>query len=246
VKIATGRQLPSGSPCAIEAALEGDGGTITVKHLTVACGGAVLYDSAAKLNGMSMSGSGVEEEAGEADGTNRYAIAYQDKGTRSGARTEVSINSSASVGSVWSDNAPAFRVDLAVSEQADAAGDPLLDLTGQVLRRAAVATSSEGAAPARKGARCAIRVTPMPERRGDGQRCRTRLTCGKDILYGRGTSGFAVCTLAGQRVVRVTDKAPTSEDQDPMIDVDAEAGTVKLSDIVGKSGWSVAFELEPR
>jgi hypothetical protein len=116
---ATGRVLTPGSACRITATLEGPGATIGVGHVAVVCGGSVLYDSEAKLEGMSMSSSAAEERAGEVGGTFRYGLVFQDKGARSGARTEASINTPAGVAAAWSDSMPAFRVELAVRRQSE-------------------------------------------------------------------------------------------------------------------------------
>jgi hypothetical protein len=241
VKRATGRALAAGAPCIVEGSLEGSDAKIGVERLTVACGGATLYDSSATLNGMSMSGAGVEENAGERAGTFRYAIQYQDKGTRTGLRTEASIDSLAGVGAAWSDTMPSFRVELALPYESDAvAGDGLLAAARQVLRRGAVVTGTEGAAPLRAGARCDLRVTPRPS----GKECLARLTCGREVLYGKGTTGVAGCTLSDGRVERLTDTEPTGKGGDPELDVDTASGSMKLADEIGSARWSVSFKLD--
>jgi hypothetical protein len=225
----------------VEATLEKDKSDIRVQRLSVGCGGASLYDSSAPLNGMSMYSVGVEEEAGPAPRTFTYAIQYQDKGTRSGSRSEASIDSIKGVGAVWSDTMPAFRVELAVPYLSEAApAEPILVASSQALRRAATVVHTEGAAPLLRGARCDLRVTP----RHTAGECVVRLTCGREVLYGKGATGVAACTVQDGRVLRVTDTEPTSNGGDPELDVNTEAGSMVLADEVGKTRWSVGFELE--
>jgi hypothetical protein len=239
----TGRGIALGASCLVEATLEGDKSDIRVQRLSVGCGGASLYDSSAPLDGMSMSSVGVQEEAGPAPGTLTYAIQYQDKGTRSGSRSEASIDSIKGVGAVWSDTMPAFRVELAVPYLSEAArGEPIL-ASSQALRRVATVVHTEGAAPLLRGARCDLRVTP----RQTAGECMVRLTCGREVLYGKGATGVAACTVQDGRVLRVTDTEPTSNGRDPELDVNTEAGSMVLADEVGGARgarWSVGFELE--
>ncbi len=242
VKRASGRALAAGAPCVVEAALEGDGGKIHVRRLTVGCGGTALYDSDAKLEGMSMSSSGVNEEAGAAAGTVVYALGYEDKGTRTGARTETSLDSIKGAGAVWSDSAPAFRVELTLPYQSEAAStEPLLDTTRHALRRGATVVSTEGAAPLAKGARCDLRVTPDPK----AATCTAHLMCGHRVVYGEGTMGVAGCTLdAGGAVLHVSDTEPTPKGGDPELDVDVAGRTMTLADEVGGARYAVHFALE--
>ncbi len=213
VKRASGRPLAAGSPCTVEAALQSEGASIRVRRLTVGCGKAQLYDSDVALEGISMSSSAATEEAGPAEGTVVYALGYEDKGTRTGPRGEVSIDTSAGAGAVWSDTAPAFRVELTLPYETDAMHSaPLLDATGHALRRGATVAGTDGPAPLVKGARCNLRVTPHPK----GSNCIAHLACGRLIAYGQGKMGFSACTLgAGGEVLHFSDTEPTPEGGDP-------------------------------
>lgn len=114
---ATGSAPPQGAACTVEATLRSANGSISAVDLTVSCGGSTLYRSTDKLEGMSMNGSQGEERAGAEAGSVVYALAYDDKGTRSGARNEVSLDTNAGVGSVWRTSVPAFHVDFSVAKQ---------------------------------------------------------------------------------------------------------------------------------
>ena len=89
---ATGRAPAAGTPCRIEAALTRSGGSIKVTAVAVRCGNARVYDSDDALEGMSMQSSGAEERGGERPGTSVYALQYHDTGTRSGTRSQASID----------------------------------------------------------------------------------------------------------------------------------------------------------
>jgi hypothetical protein len=240
VKSATGGAVAVGSSCVVEARLAGAGEGLRVPRLSVTCGGKRLYDSEDALEGMAMLGSEVEEDAGDAEGTHLYALLYEDKGTRTGKRTQVSINGTRHAGSVWSDSSPAFHVELALPYQSEPVrGEPLLESTALALRRAGTVTAVSGSSPVRTGASCALRVTPTRK----DKECLARLRCGATMLYGKGTTGVAECTVEGKKILRVLDDSPTPRGGDPRIDIDPAAGKAVVSDEIGATKWSVTVEL---
>ncbi|WP_438026108.1 hypothetical protein [Sorangium sp. So ce233] len=242
VASATGLPLAAGAPCTVEAELASSGDDIRVPSLQVVCGGKPIYRSSDPLNGMSMFSSGVEEDSGAEPGTQVYAISYQDKGSRAGQRAEVSLDSTRRAGAVWSDSAPAYRVELTVAYQSPpVAGEPLLDATRNTLRRSARVTESTGPSPVKAGARCALRVSPLPR----GGKCLTRLACGGRMLYGAGTTGVSECTVEGDRVVRVHDGNTTQDGGDPALDLDLATGRVTVRDEGERGAWSVGVQLDP-
>lgn len=83
--------------------------------------------SNARLSGMSNSSRDVEELAGKTAGTLQYTLSYQDQGARSG-RSRITIDTNQRSGTVWSDNAPTFRVDLRMEPPSlPTTGEPLWD-----------------------------------------------------------------------------------------------------------------------
>ncbi|WP_433932187.1 hypothetical protein AB3662_46980 [Sorangium cellulosum] len=239
---ATGLPLAAGTRCTVEAELASSGDDIRVPSLQVVCGGKPIYRSSDALNGMSMFSSGVEEDSGAEPGTQVYAISYQDKGSRAGERAEVSLDSTRRAGAVWSDSAPAYRVELTVAYQSPpVAGEPLLDATKMTLRRSAAVTESTGSSPVKAGVRCALRVSPLPR----GGKCLTRLACGGRMLYGAGTTGVSECTVEGNRVVRVHDGNTTRDGGDPALDLDLATGRVTVRDEAERGAWSVGVQLDP-
>jgi hypothetical protein len=111
----TGLAAAPGTKCTIDATLESTGDNQSVAELSVKCGDKVVYNSADKLEGMSMLSAGMAEEPGKDAGTFAYVLKYSDKGERSGPRTQVAIDTGHRQGFAWSDNIPAFRVDFSVS-----------------------------------------------------------------------------------------------------------------------------------
>lgn len=237
---ATGSAVAPGSACVVEAQLAGGAEGILVPRLTVTCGDRRLYDSREPLEGMSVFGSEVEEDAADAEGQNLYALVYEDKGARTGKRAQVSINGTQRAGSVWSDSSPAFRVDFAMPYQSEPVrAEPLLASTARALRREGVVTAVSGSSPVRTFARCSLRVTPLRKQ----ERCLARLRCGSEVLYGKGTTGVAKCTVEGNDILRVIDESPTPSGGDPRIDVEPASGKVVVSDEIGATRWSVTIDL---
>lgn len=123
---ATGAAPSPGTACTVDALIEAAGGGVDVAELTVTCGDKTLYRSTEPLEGMSMNSSGAQELAGEEPGVQVYAVAYDDKGARTGSRNEVSVDTSAGVGAVWRTSVPSFHVDFSVAERsAPVRGGPL-------------------------------------------------------------------------------------------------------------------------
>ncbi|MGK4008999.1 hypothetical protein WMF31_40720 [Sorangium sp. So ce1036] len=239
---ATGLPLAAGATCTIEATLTSAGDDIHVPGLEVVCRGTPIYRSSDELSGMSMFRSGVEEDSGPAPGTTLYAISYEDKGARAGARAEISLDSVRKAGLVWRDAAPAYRVELAIPYQsAPVKGEPLLDATGRALRASARVTDATGPSPVKVGARCTLRASPLA-RPG---KCLTRLECGGRMLYGAGTTGVSACTVVGDQVVRVHDGNTSRSGGDPALDLDVSTGRITVRDEVGSAAWTVGMTLDP-
>ncbi|MDI1477670.1 hypothetical protein [Polyangium sp. y55x31] len=108
---ANGLPFGAGAACVVDSTLEGNGEKGSVVDLSVTCGGRPVYRSTDELEGMSMNGFGLGERPGKDAGTFTYAVKYSDTGARSGARTQVSLDSSQGQGAVWSDVVPIFRVE---------------------------------------------------------------------------------------------------------------------------------------
>ena len=111
---AQGIAAAPGAPCVVDATLESQGDKQRVTQLSVKCAGKVVYNSTDKLEGMSMTGSGMAEEPGKESGTFSYAISYSDTGARAGSRSQISLDTTQKQGAVWSEVIPIFRVEFSV------------------------------------------------------------------------------------------------------------------------------------
>jgi hypothetical protein len=109
--------LSAGDRCEISATLHGAGQRAQAPDVVVRCSATSLYASSARMEGTPAISFNVEEAAGPFAG--KYALAYRDDGPRSGARSQVSIDTASGRAAVWSDSPVSFRVDLAVERVSD-------------------------------------------------------------------------------------------------------------------------------
>lgn len=247
VKSIQGSGPPAGASCKILAELSGNGSGAGVSDLEVVCGTRFLYRSTDPFSGVSNNGNNVGESAGKAAGTQRYTLMLQDQGTRSG-RAQISLDTAQRSGVIWSDNVPTFRVELAMeAESLPVTGEPLIDPENRVERlseavvRTGTASKLEGTPGVTPGAQCTVDVSPVTS--GD-QNCRVRVRCGGKLLYGDGTSGYNKCTVKEGRIGRLSDPRPSSQDSDPILDMDLSENTVVVSDDVDPP-WKLTIALTP-
>lgn len=248
VTTSQGAAPPPGTRCKVLAELSGDGAEAGVSEVEVACGTRILYRSSDKLNGMANMGSDVSEAAGERAGTLKHQLSFQDQGARTGARTQISLDTALRTGVVWSENVPTFRAELRVDPwSAERDGQPLVDPENRVERfaeaivRTGTVLEAEAGAPVRAGAACTVDVSPA----SSGQlNCRVRVRCGGALLYGKESSGYNKCAMNGGRLARLTDERSSAEDGDPALDVDLPENTVILSE-GGDSPYKLTIRLTP-
>jgi hypothetical protein len=240
-KRVTGAAVKVGSPCAVDAVLRASD-----KHeVTISCG-EVLYRSTDALSGESMMSSRVGEYAAEKPGHARAALAWDDIGTRTGPRTQASLDSQAHTASAWSETVPSFRVDIEIPTLSDAyegafqrlhSFDALAFKAG--IERGVKVIKTKGGAPIQAGALCRARLSPNW---GDRHNCRVLLWCGNHELYGSGTTGFTRCEVAEGKPTAFRDE---SLDGDPMLTWEIAKGTIALTDGEGNNQWSADFSVAP-
>lgn len=241
VQRAEGMKLAAGTPCRVLATLRYPKGSPTVE---IECGGKFLYRSTDQLEGMSSTSSGHAELPGGAAGQTRHSLAYQDQGSRTGARTQASINSPQNAAAAWSESAPAFRVDIALDELS--APGPALDPThtpealpfAEAVQRKGKVEAVTGTAPVAAGAACELTLTPSWGKPG----CRARVRCGEEVLYGAGSSGYLECEVAGGKATRARD---TVQDGDPAVDIDLVGGEMVVDDRTQASPYTATIALSP-
>lgn len=93
---------------------------------------------------------------------------------------------------------------------------------GRVLR-------TDGDSPVAAGERCELRVLPVES---SDFNCLLRVMCGETVIYpdeGQ-AAGYAPCELDDGLVVRALDDGITSEDGDPIVDVDLAGRQVLVAD----------------
>lgn len=234
-----------GTACKVLAELRGDGLVAIIGDLEVRCGTTVLYRSSDEINGVSTTSVDVIEVAGKTPDSMREALTYSDVGSRTG-RNQFTLSTLQREGTVWSENAPAFRVELQVdSWTVDRQGQPLVDPANRRERLlspigvSGAVRSLEGEVQVTQGQACTVDVTPAS---GESN-CRVRVRCGSTLLYGAGDSGYNKCTIENGKVGKLVDPRPSAEDTDPMLEMDLSENVVTVRDS-GEKPWSVSITLQ--
>lgn len=242
VKTATGMDLKPGTDCELAAVLRSPSGT----EIALSCGGSSLYDSTDQLNGMSQHSEGVGELPGPLHGTALHYLKWDDVGSRTGARSQASIDTKLGVASAWRETQPAFRVEIEIEGLSEPAtstldashSDANLPFSNGVKTpgRAARVT---GPAPVKAGAACSVIIRPVwgPERN-----CRAVVSCDDRILYGDRVTGFNTC--------EILEGAPASFDDSKHDEADGvfvwtRGGPAKVAGMVGDKEWTIEIALQP-
>ncbi len=243
VKTATGMDLEPGTECELVATLRSPSGTV----LALSCGGNALYNSADQLNGMSQHSHGIGELPGPQPGTTLHYLKWDDIGSRTGARSQASIDTKLGVAAAWRETQPIFRVEIEIESLSQPAtgaleaghSDANLPFPkGLVIPGKAAKVT--GPAPVKAGAACSVALSPVW---GPEQNCRAVVSCGDEILYGEHVTGFNKCELA--------QGAPASFDDAKHDDADGVfvwkrgASPAKVAGMAGSEEWTVELALEP-
>ncbi len=236
VKSATGLPLAVGSACEVESIW----GNRRGREVVVRCGKEVLYRSTDKLEGMAQMGHDFIERIGDAPSTARGTLTWNDVGSRSGPRTQASIDTGVSSAAAWRETAPAFRVELTVAPLSDPYpyDDSTLAFSERIKQKAKV-EKVQGKAPVRPGASCDVRLTPEIDEK---LTCRALVKCGAQIVYGGPYLGLSTCETKDGKPTRFADEA---HDGDPVLRWDIPAGKLEL--VVQKDGseWSAELTVPP-
>ncbi len=232
-----GNKVKVGAPCVVNVrVLSGH-----IKDLDVTCAQKMLYDTRTPLNGMARVGGQVFERAGDGEQEWRYRLQYSDTGTRS-QRSQVTLNSLTQEGAVFSEAFEAFRVEFRLSEYSlPREGAPIFETPREVLplRRTAQVESTHGTIPKVPTA-CSIEARFLESTRG-GPRCKTQLSCGSRVLYGRGNSGLGPCEIEDGAIARFADEEETHQDGDPSLILQVADGSIRLSDSPSQQSFSMTF-----
>lgn len=193
---ADGLPLAPGSACTIEATITARETNALVPQLSVTCGSQKLYDSSDALNGMAQMRNDAREKLGPNDDKSVFTMVYRDIGSRTGARTQIDLDSNVRQGAVFRDTIPRFRVELNVPQTSV----PTTALAGaeQRLRRTGKLTETSGAATVKVGTSCVLRAMPI----GKGKDCVAEVACGTSILFP--STAKVTCTYAVDKTTDVT------------------------------------------
>jgi hypothetical protein len=124
-----------------------------------------------------------------------------------------------------------------------AGGGAGLPGTAAITRHHLVATitSAVGNAPAAVGSTCEIDVGP-----GDGPfNCRAIVTCGGNVVYGAGTTGYSNCLVDPTGQVTFTDAETSPTSGDPVLTLPIGAGSGTMTDTTPAGTWVVTFTFPP-
>jgi len=245
-----GLPYPADAACTVRATLRSDGaGMQSTPEVEIACSGKSLYRSTDALAGVSNTSYRIEEAPGPEERSYRVAMTFDDQGTRTGERTQASVNSFDGVAIAWKDTAPSYRVELFLDELSTVWHGPALFVRDegqkvdfyQTVERTGRATSVVQTALLTQGMTCSLRVRPAF---GPGQNCRAHVRCGEVSLYGGEGKGFNQCAFEGNTILSARDTKPSNEDSDPTLDLDLPRRKLVVGD-TGTSPWSITFELDP-
>jgi hypothetical protein len=113
VRVASGLGLPAGTPCEVKTLLRAN----EEHEVAIRCGTMELYNSTDPLDGTAQLSGEARQYPGSKPGTSQASLAWHDIGTRSGLRTQASIDTRGHVAVAWREMAPSFRVEIDVQER---------------------------------------------------------------------------------------------------------------------------------
>jgi hypothetical protein len=243
VKTATGMDLKPGTECELAAALRSPSGT----ELALSCGGTALYKSTDQLEGMSQHSHGIGELPGPDAGTALHYLKWDDIGSRTGARSQASIDTKLGVAAAWRETQPIFRVEIEMESLSQPATGTLeaghseaslpfakrIDIPGKAAR-------VSGPAPVKVGTACSLALSPVW---GPEQNCRAVVSCGETILYGDHVTGFNKCELAEGEPASFDDAK--HDDADGVLAWKRGGGPAKVAGMAGSQEWTVEIAPEP-
>jgi hypothetical protein len=191
VQRAEGIALAPGTPCTLDATVEAVVTNARVADLELACAGRTLYRKSDSFSGMAKIDNDARERLGRRDDQSTFTLQYNDIGARTGARSQVDLDSTKRTGAVFRETSPRWRVELTMPVESQ----PTAPLSGaaQRLRREGRVTKVSGATLVSPGATCVLRAMPT----GYRDACVAELLCGAAVLFPAG-SGVR-CTYDGAR-----------------------------------------------
>jgi len=232
-KVTSGNGIPVGTACELAVSAVSLDGRLKSALPRLTCKGRVLYDGS-HSNPTSLSRT-LSEVAGDTDTTYRYRVKLDEQ--TEAEDTEIHLDSTSGEGRVSSTLAPEYDVKLELDELSSEHTGPALYTSSEgprpcrrALRRNGVVTKVVGASPVAPGMACQLTVVPSLQQSSGDCYARTRVRCGKTILYGAGTGGFGPCTAADGAIATFLDDEGSPDDKDPMATLDVATRWLEVRD----------------
>lgn len=245
-------QVEVGEPCLISATVAG-GGTVT--DLQVRCREEIYRSDTKRGEGAeSYKVNHAEVKAGE--GVYRHKLFYGRRGSWTGPRPQIALNSYQHRATIWREGADAWSVTLHLDAFSFPRRGPALG-AGRSLsavpdrRWSARRVGFEGTPPRlwrEAPETCEVAVSPTPSgQSSDGTKidCRVTVRCGAVIFYGEGDYGFIRCPLEGAKLGTVVDDGSTEKNGDPELRIEPAQRKVVVTDTIDAATFSATFALEP-
>jgi hypothetical protein len=181
-----------GDPCIVLA--DARAGSVRPKDVTVRCGDRELY-RLSDLTGDVTSKWTWDLRPQTHAGVSRYALAWEDVGSRSGSRPEARIDSYQRKATLWKTGA--YSVVLLLAPLSFPDGGHVIKGSSQPVEPVGVApmrvslsvSAVEGDTALAVGNSCALEIWQLVSE----IKCRALLSCGPRVLYGDGGGGFLRC-----------------------------------------------------
>ncbi len=225
VKQAQGLPIKAGSSCSIDTTFHAIGTNEEWPDVVVTCGAQTIYDSSDSLSGMAMTSADPVEHFGPGGDTSVFTLKYEDKGTRGSSKNQIMLDTTKRLAAVWSENLPAFRVELTMPIESQP-GPPIAER----LSGAGAIVEATGNAPAKPGAPCTMRALPD----GHHEACIAEVACG------------------GRPIVKATDAVSCTYEDDRPISIAREADGLSVTvdgqeaklTVPGDKGFTMKLALE--
>lgn len=232
VEKAEGIALVPGSACSLKVKAS----TAGYQGGVLKCGDELLYDSSHELNGMSQHNSGLGEVAAPTTSAGianafGYIVEVDDVGQRSGARSQITLNSNLEQAVVFRETVPVWRVEVKLAKLANETRSTSLYSRAAVsfdaVTRTGAVSKALGNATAKPGDSCAANLqVSFLNRKNAG--CHLTLRCNDHAVY----DGYSPCALEAQSGLPwlFVDSAGVSQDQDARVTLDLHKGTATVDD----------------
>lgn len=228
VDSASGVDVAPGTPCEVTTDMSSLCAVDASVRLLVRCGDERIYLWSTEADGLTDRSCDLYEQ-GPADPSYGYSLKCRDQGVREG-RPQLDLDTPARRARIFhEDGSLDVRLDIEPRSTTEHE-DPICRFdTAPPLPTQWVAEVERvrGSLPLEPGQQCDLTVSPSEM---DGSpNCKVQLACGDRQLYGAG-GGFNQCTVdADGKPLATRDEKASSSDGSPMLELDAEQGTLTFS-----------------